>query len=422
MDPLRRQYVLCFAVMGAVLSYLPQLLFERLGNNTQVGYIMATTGIAIIITPVIMTALADTHLQTRSILAALFAISAGTCTWIAFSDSFLALLVAHTVFAFGFWPQAALQDGLVFARNRQRALRGQAEEPYHRIRVWGTVGFALPLIAIYVLLDRGMDLSVTMLLGAVVCAAGLVNAFTLPRIELAQARRARFEAGGGKQSAQDEEDQRFPTLAAARVLFRGPGLIFCIGMFIAHLPNAAYYTFYPVYLTDQIGFADKWIGPIVMSGVVLELGVMLGVGALTRKLGLKWLLVVGLSAMVLRFGLMGLVPTPSVAVGTQVLHGITVIAMYVVPPIYLNTLAGDHFRSSIQGLYIMCVFGPARILGPVLAGWLSDLSLLTMFNTSAAVTLGPTLLIAGLLRIDRDKPPSAIGTEIAASLRDAGEA
>lgn len=408
MDPLRRQYVLCFAVMGAVLSYLPQLLFERLGNNTQVGYIMATTGIAIIITPVVMTALADTHLQTRSIIAALFGISAGTCAWIALSDTFLALLIAHTVFAFGFWPQAALQDGLVFARNRERALRGEPEEAYHRIRVWGTVGFALPLIAIYFLLDLGMDLSVTMLLGALICAAGLANAFTLPRIELAQARRARFEAGGGTHTPQEQVDLRFPTLAAARVLFRGPGLIFCIGMFIAHLPNAAYYTFYPVYLTDQIGFDDKWIGPIVMSGVVLELGVMLAVGAMSRKLGLKWLLVVGLAAMVLRFGLMGLVPTPSVAIGTQVLHGITVIAMYVVPPIYLNTLAGDHFRSSIQGLYIMAVFGPARILGPILAGWLGDLSLLTMFNTSAVVTLVSTVLIAVFLRIERDKPPSAV--------------
>ncbi|MEM1353299.1 MAG: MFS transporter [Planctomycetota bacterium] len=404
MDPLRRQYVLCFGVMGAVLSYLPQLLFERLGNNTEVGYIMATMGIAVITTPVIMTALADTHQESRSIIAALFAVSAGTCAWLAVSDTFLALLIAHTVFAFGFWPQAALQDGLVFARNRQRALSGQPEEPYHRIRVWGTVGFALPLLVIYVLLDRGMALSATMLLGAGICALGLLNALTLPHIELGQARRARYSQA--PQASVASPAERFPTVAAARVLFRGPGLVFCIGMFIAHLPNAAFYTFYPVYLTDQIGFEDKWIGPIVMSGVMLELGVMVGVGAMTRKLGLKWLLVAGLCAMVLRFALMGLVPTPSVAVGTQLLHGITVIAMYVIPPIYLNTLAGDHFRSSIHGLYTMTVFGPARILGPVLAGWLGDVSLLTMFNTSAAVTLGAAVLIALLLRLTKEDPPN----------------
>lgn len=412
MDPMRRQFVLSFAVMGAVLSYLPELLYHRLGSNELVGYIMATTGVAIIVTPVIMTALADTHLQTRSILAALFAISAGTCAWIAFSHTFVALLIAHTVFAFGFWPQAALQDGLVFARNRERSLTGQPEEAYHRVRVWGTVGFALPLIAIYFALDRGMDLSVTMLLGTIVCGLGLFNAFTLPRIELAQARRARFADDAASNPAAGptkDQPQRYPTLAAARVLFRGPGLIFCLGMFIVHLPNAAYYTFYPVYLTEQIGFDDKWIGPIVMSGVVLELAVMLGVGKMTRGLGLKWLLVLGLGCMALRFALLGLAPSPFMAVATQVLHGITVIAMYVIPPIYLNTLAGDHFRSSVQGLYLMAVFGPARILGPILAGILGDVSLLTMFNVSAATTLAGTVLLAGWLRIARERPEETVG-------------
>jgi hypothetical protein len=116
---------------------------------------------------------------------------------------------------------------------------------------------------------------------------------------------------------------------------------------------------------------------------------------------------------VLRFALLGFVPTPLIAAGTQVFHGITVIAMYVIPPIYLNTLAKDHFRSSVQGLYLMAVFGPARIIGPIFAGWLGDLSLLTMFKVSASITLGATLMLACFLRIQRERPPSAVGGQAA---------
>ena len=176
------------------------------------------------------------------------------------------------------------------------------------------------------------------------------------------------------------------------MLFRGPALVFCVAMFLAHLANAAFYSYYPIYLEDPVGFDAKWIGPISMIGVVIELPVMLGVGWMTRKLGLKGLLLMGLSLMAVRLALLGLMPTPSVAVGTQFLHGMTVVAMYVIAPIYLNTLApddthGDRFRNSIQGLFAMAVFGPARIFGPIAAGALADVSMLTMFNLSAALTV-----------------------------------
>ena len=183
------------------------------------------------------------------------------------------------------------------------------------------------------------------------------------------------------------------------MLFKGPALLFCICLFIAHVGNSAYYGFYSIYLTDTVNFSEAWVGPITMLGVVLELGVMTTTGLLSAKFGLKWLIVAGLSLMVLRFALLGLFPNQHVAVWTQVLHGSTVVAIYVVPPIYLNALAGDHFRSSIQGLYAMTVFGPSRIVGNVLGGELADQSLPMMFNIFSITTLVAVIGLVIFMRL-----------------------
>jgi PPP family 3-phenylpropionic acid transporter len=402
MRALSRQFLITFAGMGAILAYLPVLLKQRLdepiligsltlGSTTQVGIVLATTGLAIISTPVIMTALADTKLQSRSIIAVLFGVSALTCYWQAVSHDFLSLFISHTVFAFFFWPLAALQDGLVFAANQQADIDGRAETPYHRVRTFGTIGFAIPLAGLYFLIGPGdnKDVTIALWLGGGFCVLGLLNALSLPKVALGEARRARFS-----EPATSKKPTRFPTLAAARVLFRGPALLFCICLFVAHVGNSAYYGFYSIYLTETVGFSEAWVGPITMLGVVLELGVMTTTGLLTAKFGLKWLIVGGLSLMVLRFALLGFFPNQHVAVWTQILHGSTVVAIYVVPPIYLNALAGDHFRSSIQGLYAMTVFGPSRIVGNVLGGELADHSLPMMFNVFSITTL---IAVIGLM-------------------------
>ncbi len=408
---IQRQFLITFASMGAVLAYLPVLLAQRLGDASQVGIVMSTTGLAIILTPVLMTALADTRLQSRSIIASLFVISAVTCFWQAISFSFVGLLISHAVFSFFFWPLASLQDGLVFADNQQAHLTGKPQTPYHRVRIFGSIGFALPLAGLYFLIHAGLSVSSALYVGGTLCLLGAVNALSLPRVTLGAARKAQVARTTSPSINHLKHDSpvahptgqstEHPTRAAARVMLSGTPLVFCLCLFIAHLGNSAYYAFYPIYLTQQVGFANQWVGPITMLGVVLELGVMSSVGLMMGKLGLKGLLILGLSMMALRFTLLGVFPNAHVAVWTQVLHGITVVGIYVIPPVYLNTLASDHFRSSIQGLYAMTVFGPGRILGNILGGLLADYSLPVMFQVSAATTLVAVIGLALALRLPR---------------------
>ena len=97
-----------------------------------------------------------------------------------------------------------------------------------------------------------------------------------------------------------------------------------------------------------------------------------------------------------------------VAVGTQLLHGLTVLALFVLPPLYLNHRAEPAFRNSMQGLYAMLVFGSGRIVGNIFAGQVStmfDGDILKVFGIATGIAAGAFVLHALFFR---DRSETAI--------------
>ncbi|ACY18896.1 MFS transporter [Haliangium ochraceum] len=385
MQSIKRQYLFAFAVNGAALPYLPVFLEERLADRAQVGDVLGLTGVAFMITPVLMTLLADARVQNRKIIGVLFALTAAASFLLALSHGFVAIALAYALFSLAFWPQMSLQDGLTFAVLRSREALGLPFTPYHRVRIYGTLGFILPALGLFLLMRGDSSAALALVFGGAVAVLGVGNAFSLPFVEPA----ARSATGKGA---------RLPTLGAARKLLRGPGLVMCLGMFAANLAAAAYYGFYPIYLTSEIGFSEEWVGIVTILGVIIELGVMAAVGAMVRAWGMRWTMVIGLACMVVRMIILAAWPTPFWAVATQIFHGMMVIAVHVLPPMYLDSLAHDSYRSSIQGLYTMLVIGLTRIVGSLVGGRIAEASLLDVFTVSAVVTAAAMLLFIVLFR------------------------
>lgn len=382
MRAIKRQYLLMYAGTGAAMPYLPVFLEQRLADRAQVGDILALTGLAVMLTPVLVGFLADKHVSGRTLLAVLAGGTAAASAALTGAHGFWSLAVAYALFSLVFWPQSSLADGFLFSVRQQRLAAGQPVDAYYRVRVYGTIGFIMPGIGLYALMARGATASVALLVASGVSLLGLINALTLPRVAMAAPERG--------------ERARAPTLAAARALSRGPALALCASMFLGHLAAAAYYGFYPIYLTTEIGFASEWVGVIFILGVVLELGVMFAVGALVRALGMKGALVLGLLCSALRFAIMALAPSPFWAVATQGFHGIMVITLHVLPPMYLDGLARDAYRTSMQGLYTMVVVGLTRLVGNQVGGRLAEVSLLWLFGASAAaLAIAAVLLVVG---------------------------
>jgi PPP family 3-phenylpropionic acid transporter len=91
--------------------------------------------------------------------------------------------------------------------------------------------------------------------------------------------------------------------------------------------------------------------------------------------------------------LMALWPTPAIAIGTQLLHGMTVLALLIVPPVFINQHAEDRYRHSMQGLYAMAVMGSGRIAGNLIAGPISRWNLQAVYGSAAFLSVAAMVLL-----------------------------
>jgi PPP family 3-phenylpropionic acid transporter len=389
---IRAQFFLAFAVMGAVLPFLSVFLKERGLSNAQVGYVTGAASAGVVLTPVLVTLLADAAVAGRVLMAVVFTASAALLVATVGAAGFWPILACYALHALAFAPVTPLQDGIYFAA----AARDPQAPPYHVVRVWGTVGFIMPSVVLYFVLTQGGTMGAALACGALLCMAGAVNALIfLPRLDPAAEQQAERKAA------------RLPTLAAARALREPHVLVFCIAMALAHMAAAGYYQFYPVYLTDVMHFEKRWVGLIANLGVVVEIFFMLSFGWFMSRLTLRGLMVVGVAVTAIRFLLLAFVHTPAVAIGTQLVHGMTVLVLHVAPPIYLNARAGDAYRNSIQGVYGMLVAGAARILGSVLSGRVAEYSLTLNFAGCA----GLCVIATGLFYFAFREAPRRAGDE-----------
>jgi PPP family 3-phenylpropionic acid transporter len=375
MRAMRAQYFLTFAILGCALPYLPVLLRARGLGQTQVGYAFAIGSAAVLLAPVLVTLLADTHVDARTLMAAALVVAGAALIGLSLSHLLPLILLWYALHALAMTPVLPLQDGVLFSLGGGVA--------YHRVRVWGTIGFIVPSLALFWMLRAGMRIEVTLVAGAACALAGALNArLLLPR-------------GEPKQIAAGESPtNRLPTLAALRaIVSQRHVLVFCIATFLLGIAIAPYYAFYPIYLTETVGIDPQWIGLIANVGVVIEIFFMLGFGRLARTLGMKWLVVTGFVATAARFALLAAAPNVFTAVATQVFHGMMVLMFAVVPPVFLNDHAEPRFRHSMQGLYTMLMVGVARIVGNLLSGPIAERSITALFWFAAATCAFASVLL-----------------------------
>jgi PPP family 3-phenylpropionic acid transporter len=390
----KAQYFLSFAVMGTTMPFIARYLQSRGLDPTQIGYVISTAGVAAIAMPPVMALLADTRFDNRRLIAVSFLLSALTLVGIWSSHAFAALLLMWAAHSFVYTPQLPLQDGMFFGLQRLRRDEGKPERAYHRTRVWGTIGFLVPGLLLYVPLSKGRPVADALLWGAALGILGILNSF-----RLRPTRRSRISAASAPEAAAATKaiastKAKLPTLDALRLLMRPPLRVFAFAMFLLTMAGMCYYAFYPVYLVQQVGIDDRWLGPISSFGVALEALFVLGYGWIVRKIGLRNLMLLSIATAALRYALLAAFPTPLVAVGTQVIHGITVLGLGMVPPVFLDRHATNENRNSMQGVYVMLVSGLGRIAGSLAAGPVANRSLTAVFAFATILTCIAMVLVA----------------------------
>lgn len=364
------QFFMSYAVLGSIVPFLPVLLADRGLSKPQIGLVIAVSSLGIILTPLLITALADTRFAGRWLLAILFALAGIFAAAMLPVHGFAPVLILYALHALALQPIFPLQDGIHFAAQAQRIRMGLAEIGYHSARLFGTLGYILPGTLLYFFLKPGQSMNPTLWCGVIFAAIGVAYAlFWLPHTPPAA------------------QGARLPTTDAARALREPHVLVFCIAMFLVHVASSAYYMGYPLHLTDRCGIDKRWVGLIANIGVLCEIAFVLGFAALVRRFTLRRVMYLGALAISVRMFLLAASDSLWIAIAIQLIHGPTVLVVHIAPPNFLNSHAQDRYRNSIQGLYTIAVAGTGRIAGALLSGWLANVSLPTMFTTAATICL-----------------------------------
>lgn len=379
------QYFIAYGVVGSLAPFLSLFLKQEQGfGDAQVGYATGASNAAAVLMPLLMTSVADLRQDARRLLAGIFAVSIAALAGLFLARGFWPVVFLLCLHSLAYVAMMPLQDGLNFAVQQQRTAAGQSAVPFHQVRVWGTVGFIVPSVLLFGFLAGGTPLRVILIAAIAFCVLGLLNSLRLPS---ALAPSASSPGAGGASRV-----ERLPMLAAVRVLRRPPALVLCLSLMLANMAAASYYAFYPLYLTETIGIPAQWVGPIFNIGVVFEIGFMLGFGKMLGKLGFKAFVALGVCCLAVRLATLALYPTAAVAVGTQVVHGMIVVALHVAPALYLNRQAGDEYRTSMQGL-LSVLTGASRVAGSIVAGHIAQVSLLQTFGLAAILSFAAVLLL-----------------------------
>ena len=334
-----------YVAMGAYLNETLQF------NGQQVGLAYGSTALAAMISPFFVGMIADRFFATERILAALHLIGALLLFWVATLDTFgqfYPVLIAYTLF---YMPTLALTNSLSFHQMTDPG------KQFPSIRVLGTIGW---IVAGYAIDLLGYGRSAGMFQTAAVASAAL-GVFSLalphtPPARLGHAITARDVLG----------------LDALSLMKDRSFAIFVLGSFLICIPLQFYYAFANAFLSE-IGVASPTSK--MTLGQWSEIFFMLVMPWFFVRLGVKWMLIVGMLAWSTRYALFASGNADDLMwmlYAGILLHGICYDFFFVTGQIYTDKQAPIQIRAAAQGFIAFVTLGVGMFIGSYLSGWVVD--------------------------------------------------
>ncbi|MBK1881913.1 MFS transporter [Luteolibacter pohnpeiensis] len=352
----------CFFV--PLSGYLGEIFADRVGLNTIIGNSYATQTWGGLIAPLFVGLIADRFMNAERVNGILHIIGAGIlfyCSTITEPGKLFWGLLAYFLC---YMPTLALVNTITFNNIEN------SDQDFPKIRLWGTVGWIIAGIVIAESIfglvgfpvlpgisDAG-NTSFPMKLSAVVSLIYGVYSFTLPATP---------------PSAKGTPISITKMLGFdAFSLFKDPGFaVFGICSFLICIPLAFYYAMTYSFM-GKIAFGDK-TASVMALGQVSEVVFMALVPLFFRKLGVKWMLLVGMLSWTLRYAIFGLAfSTPALLVLGIMLHGICYDFFFVTGQLYTDRKAPREIRASAQGLIALITYGAGMLVGNKVLGWWGD--------------------------------------------------
>lgn len=313
-------------------------------SGPQMGAVYATIAVAAMISPLFVGYFADRLFSTERILAVLHMVG-GACLIVAAGlVTFLPLGIVLLLHALCFMPTLALANSLSF-RN--------IDDPdkFSRIAVFGTIGWICSGLIVGFVLGGTEKWFFYLAGGAEIVLAAYC--LSLPHTPPKGA-----EAGGDVLG-----------LGALKLLKRPSFLVFTLCAFLISIPLTYYFQWTNAFLAET-----NRPNPTALMTLsqFSEIFVMLVMPLFIARIGLKWVLVVGMFAWSLRFVLFATLNTPLIILGLLV-HGFCYCFVFVAGFIYVEKEVPPDLSARAQSFVAFLMWGVGMFVGTQLAGVVGEM-------------------------------------------------
>jgi nucleoside transporter len=354
-----------FVTMGV---YLLEIFQGEEGLNTIIGQSYATHNWAALLAPVLVGLIADRYVNAEKVNAVCHIIGAALL-WYASTvtepGAFIWLMFGYFML---YMPTLALVNAISFANI------GDADKEFPKIRVWGTIGWIvsgfvvaqtilgwvnIPVLHWFTGIESGIQsTSIPLQMSAIISVVYGLYSFTLP---------ATPPSERGKKFSLAEA----LGLDAVKLLTNRNFAIFSFSSFAISIPLAFYYARTNDFIA-AMAFGDQ--APSFMTiGQMSEVLFMILIPVFLVRLGVKWMLLVGMLAWTARYLLFGMFPeSVALLIVGIALHGVCYDFFFVTGQLYVDKKAPKHLRASAQGFFNLLTYGAGMLIGNYLLGWWGD--------------------------------------------------
>ncbi len=332
-----------FAVWGAWFVVLGNYLTALKFTGTQIGSIYATMSLGAVFSPMFIGQIADRYFSSERLMGVLHLTGAGLLYCMAQITEPAAFYWMTLAYALVFSPTLALSNSVSFSHIPDAA------RDFPGIRVLGTIGWIVAGLIVGKALGAGAkDTNQPLLLAAGLSLFLGFYSFFLPHTP-----------------PKGKPGETLPFLRSL-VLLKDPSFAVFFGVsFVITIVLAFYYNFTSIFLAN-IGIEDT--ASTMTIGQVAEMLILPFLPWFLARMGMKWVLAMGMLAWGVRYAIFALGDPVWLVVASLALHGICFDFFFAAGFIHVDNKAPTDIRASAQSLFSFLTYGIGMWIGGELSG------------------------------------------------------